>query len=394
MSVIKPVDFSDTKNAFAYQTNESLKKAYWLFKSISYPKLVGIGSKLFSFGIEKGLPLKGIVRNTLYKQFVGGESIDKCENTIDRLWQYQVGTILDYSVEGMKTEKQFDDSVEEIIKTIIKGKNNPKIPLAVFKVTGIARFELLEKVNNNSTLTTQEEIEWAKVEERVNMICKIAKECGTPILIDAEESWIQDAIDNLANSMMEKYNDEKAIVYNTIQLYRHDRLTFMDKCLEDAKTKKYFLGFKLVRGAYMEKERERAIQKSYPSPIQLSKENSDKDFDLAVKFCIDNLESIYLVCGSHNEQSNLYLAQLMDEKQIDRKDKRIYFAQLLGMSDHISFNLSLAGFNVAKYVPYGPVEAVVPYLVRRAKENTSVAGQTSRELNLINQELKRRNSNG
>lgn len=354
------------------------------------PWIVGFGSKLAELGMKMHLPVKGIIRNTIYQQFVGGEDINKCEQAIKMLDDNRVGTILDYSVEGLEGEAAFDAGAQEIIRTIEKADGDSRIPFAVFKVTGVGRFALLEKVSANQPLSAEEQTEWNAVVRRVESICQKGFSINQPVLIDAEETWIQDAIDRLTMDMMFKFNHQKPIVYNTIQLYRHDRLAFLKKSFEETEKAGVFLGVKLVRGAYMEKERERASKMGYPSPIQPDKAATDRDFDAAVSFCVDHIERIGLVAGSHNEQSNYLLSKLLEEKGHAKNHPHVYFSQLLGMSDHISFNLSNSGYHVAKYVPYGPIEAVLPYLVRRARENTSVAGQVGRELSLIIAERNRR----
>ena len=383
--------FNDTKVAFQYKSDADLRKAYWLFRIIASPLAVRIGKPLTNIAFKLRLPIKGIIRQTIFHQFCGGEDIEGCDPTIKDLAKANVGTILDYSVEGKTEEEDFEKTVEEIIDTIEAGRNNPEIPFAVFKLTGICRFRLLERANNPETkLTAEEQAEANTLEERVNRICKKASEANTSVFIDAEESWIQDGIDRLTYLMMEKYNKERAVVYNTVQMYRHDRLAHLKKQINIAKEKGYKLGVKLVRGAYMEKERDRAEDKGYPSPIQANKAATDKDFNEGLRVMLDNIEHCALCAGSHNEDSNLLLTELMDEKGIKHDDGRVYFAQLLGMSDHISFNLAHRNFRVAKYVPYGPIEEVLPYLMRRADENTSVAGQTGRELSLITTEINRR----
>jgi proline dehydrogenase len=321
---------------------------------------------------------------------VGGEDIKRCEQSIQALAENSVGTILDYSVEGMEGEDAFDAGAEEIVRTIHKANGDLRIPFAVFKVTGVARFGLLEKVSYGKPLSKEEEKEWNEVVHRVNWICEEGFKVNQPVMIDAEETWIQPAIDQLAFEMMKKYNKNQPLVYNTVQLYRHDRINYLKELFVQCEKESLFLGVKLVRGAYMEKERERAQNMGYPSPIQPNKAATDRDFDLAVEFCVEHIAKIGLVAGSHNEESNYHLARLLDAKGLPKNHPHVYFSQLLGMSDHISFNLSNAGYNVAKYVPYGPVEAVFPYLIRRARENTSVAGQVGRELGLILKEHARR----
>jgi proline dehydrogenase len=384
------LSFNNTEIAFSGKTNKDLNRSYWLFKMVSNSTFVSLGKSMTTFAIKTYLPIKGLIKATIFKQFCGGETIEECDKTIKELGKFNIGTILDYSVEGKESENDFDACMKETIRTVERAKNDKNIPFCVFKVTGLARFELLEKVSAKMTLSPEEQKEFGKVQLRVSDICKAAYNAGVPIFIDAEESWIQNAIDTLANQMMVLYNTEKAIVYNTYQLYRKDRLGFLKQSYDMAKHGNFFLGAKLVRGAYMEKERARAIAKGYPSPIQDSKENTDRDYDAAVEFCVEHQDRIAICAGTHNELSSMKLADLMQKKNIPAGNKHFYFSQLLGMSDHISYNLANAGYNVAKYVPYGPVREVLPYLIRRAQENTSVKGQTGRELSLIIKEKERR----
>lgn len=382
------VSFDNTENAFKAKTDFELKKSYWLFKLIGSPALVKFGAKTAPIALNIGF--KGLIKNTIFKQFVGGETINDCDQTISELGKYHIGTILDYSVEGKESEVDFDACCKETIETIHKAKTNEHIPFCVFKVTGLARFALLEKVSSESKLTPQEQEEFSKVKDRVRLICDEASKNHQPIFIDAEESWIQPAIDQLADENMALFNKQDVIVYNTYQLYRKDRLNFLKQTLEKAKINGFKVGAKLVRGAYMEKERERALANQYASPIQDTKENSDKDYNLALEFCMENIHTMALCAGTHNEKSSMYLTELMTKHNVSISDKRVFFSQLLGMSDHISYNLAIAGYNVSKYVPYGPVKEVLPYLIRRAQENTSVKGQTGRELSLIIKEKSRR----
>lgn len=386
------LSFNNTEISFSGKSNKDLNRSYWLFKMVSNSTFVKLGKTLTTFAIKTHLPIKGLIKATIFKQFCGGETIEECERTIQELGKFNIGTILDYSVEGKETEPDFDACTKETIETIHKAKNSKHIPFCVFKVTGLARFDLLEKVSAKTNLSAEEQKEYGRVQLRVNSICKEAHAAGIPIFIDAEESWIQEAIDNLANQMMVLYNTEKAIVYNTYQMYRKDRLAYLKLSFEKAKENNHLFGAKLVRGAYMEKERARAVERNYPSPIQDNKENTDRDYDAAVEFCVEHADRIAICAGTHNENSSMKLAELMQSKNIAASNKHIYFSQLLGMSDHISFNLANEGYNVAKYVPYGPVREVLPYLIRRAQENTSVKGQTGRELSLIIKELNRRKS--
>ena len=382
------ISFENTENAFKAKSNSELRRSYWLFKLIGNPALVKMGANFGPLALNLGF--KGVIKSTIFKQFVGGETIHDCALTVAQLGKYNIGTILDYSVEGKESEQDFDHCLQETLETIQMAKNNTHIPFCVFKVTGLARFELLRKVSAAESLSDAEKEEWLRVQNRVKKICQSAAENKQPIFIDAEESWIQPAIDQLANDNMALCNKGRCIVYNTFQLYRHDRLAYLQHSIEQGKTQGYHVGAKLVRGAYMEKERERAREMNYPSPIQPTKEATDRDYDLALQVCLENIQMMGLCAGTHNENSSMKLVKLMEQHHIHSTDSRIYFSQLLGMSDHISYNLSLNGYNVSKYVPYGPVKEVLPYLIRRAQENTSVKGQTGRELNLIMKEKARR----
>ncbi|MFN0048765.1 MAG: proline dehydrogenase family protein [Cytophagales bacterium] len=384
------VSFDNTEIAFSSKSNIDLNRSYWLFTLISRSYLVKVGGFITQMALYLHLPIAFLVKATIFKQFCGGENIKDCDKTIDSLAKFHIGTILDYSVEGKSSDSDFDDTVNEIMRTIDRAKQNKAIPFSVFKVTGIAPFEILEKVSAQKVLSQNETISFEKVQQRVHLLCQRASESGVPILIDAEESWIQPAIDDLANEMMKLFNKEKAIVFNTYQMYRKDRLGYLKNSLFEAREQKYWVGAKVVRGAYMEKERKRAEFMGYPSPIQDSKDETDKAYNDAIEFCVENIDSIALCAGTHNEMSSWKLNNMMKVANIDLTDKRIYFSQLLGMSDHISYNLSNEGFNVAKYMPYGPLREVLPYLMRRAEENTSVKGQTGRELSLIISEKRRR----
>jgi proline dehydrogenase len=390
MEIRPQPSFDNTEIAFSGKTNGELKRAYWLFKLIGNPALVVAGRIFTNIALTLRIPIGWALQGNIFKQFCGGETIIQCGRAVESLGKFGIGTILDYSVEGKESEADFENTKAEIILTVQESARKGSIPFSVFKITGIARFSLLEKVNAKQPLSDTEKLEWERVQARVDAICAQAAQLAVPIFIDAEDSWIQDAIDDLADSMMAKYNTSCAIVYNTIQLYRHDRLAFLKTSHQKAIQHNYFLGVKLVRGAYMEKERTRAAELGYTDPIQPNKEASDRDFDQAVHYCLDHIDRIAVCAGTHNEKSSLQLAAAMESRNIPRNDKRVFFAQLFGMSDHISYNLANAGFNVAKYLPYGPIREVIPYLIRRAQENTSVKGQTGRELTLILREMQRR----
>ena len=384
------LNFQDTETAFADKSDAELEKKYWLFKLMNSPLLTNIGTKSTALALKLGLPIKGLVKNTIFKQFCGGETIDECQPTIEKLGKSNIGTILDYSVEGKSADEDFERTKDETILNLKRAKNDDKIPFAVFKVTGIAPLGTLEKVSAGKKLDAKGNAKWFRTNKRVNEICEYAHSIQQPIFIDAEESWIQNAIDTLATEMMEKYNREKPIVFNTIQLYRHDRLEFLKESHRKAKENGYILAVKLVRGAYMEKERARAEEMDYESPIQPDKAATDRDYNLAIEYCLENIEDIAFVAGTHNEKSVQMLVEKLEEKKIPHDHRHVFFSQLFGMSDNLSYILADKDYNVSKYVPYGPVADALPYLIRRAKENTSVMGQMSRELDLIDKELKRR----
>jgi proline dehydrogenase len=384
------ISFEDTAIAFSYKSNGELRKANFIFSLVNHPWISSVATGMTKFALNLHLPVETIIKKTAFEHFCGGENIHESERAIQKLAAYNVGTILDYSVEGEESEHDFDLTMEELLRTLDKAKTSGNIPFSVFKVTGLASSSLLEKVQSKAVLDEDEKAAYERVRTRVDKICQRAHQYQIPVLVDAEETWIQDPIDDLAYEMMAKYNKGKAIVFNTYQLYRTASLNNFKQSFKAAENGNYLLGAKLVRGAYMEKERERANKMGYPSPIQPDKEASDKAFNDALIFAIENLDRISIMCGSHNEKSNLFLTELMTKHNVAHNDERVWFAQLFGMSDNISFNLAKAGYRVAKYVPYGPVRSVMPYLFRRASENTSVAGQSSRELILIRKELKRR----
>lgn len=389
---VPEVSFDNTAVAFRYKSDKELRKAHFIFSIVNHPWMSSLAQRLVKTALTLRLPVLGIIRGTVFQHFCGGESIEAAESTILHLGNYGVSTILDYSVEGEKSEEGFDATMREVLHTLEKARNRKEIPFCVFKVSGIADVVLLEKVQHGDAISDEEILALERIRSRIDKICSRAYEYDVPVLIDAEETWIQDVIDTLTNEMMERYNRESAIVYNTIQLYRTIGYKKLREAFHSAAMHNYFLGVKLVRGAYMEKERERADENGYESPVFPDKEGTDDAFNKALVFCMDNKQRISMMCGSHNEYSNYYLTMLMEKYNVMPNDRHVWFAQLYGMSDNISFNLARAGYNVAKYVPYGPVKSVMPYLFRRADENTSVSGQSSRELLLIKKELQRRKS--
>ena len=381
-------NFDNTELAFRHLSDGDLRRGRVLFELLSRPWLVGVGSLFARLALALRIPISWAIRPTVYAQFCGGETIEESEETIDMLYRNGVRTILDYSAEGVVSEDELDSTCSEILATIEAASEDPRHAFSVFKPSGLSLNGLLSK--SISDFTFSEEEEWKRVLRRIRTICQATSDAGGRVLIDAEESWLQDNIDEIAEDMMSDYNRETAVIFTTVQLYRHDRLEYLRGLCEKARGGEYQIGVKLVRGAYMEKERARAEKKGYSSPIQPNKEATDRDYDAAIRFCLDNIETIHIFAGTHNSESTLMLCKEMAARGISNNDKRITFSQLLGMSDQITFNLAAHGYNIAKYVPYGAIIEAMPYLIRRAKENTSVAGQTSRELSLIRQEAKRR----
>jgi proline dehydrogenase len=382
--------FDNTEVAFQLKSDSELERAYFLFKMISHQPLVRIGTAATNFALKAHLPVEGLIRSTVFDHFCGGVNEDDCINVIDKMYTKGVCSVLDFSVEGKEEEQSFDDAMQKIVKIINFSDEKEAMPIVVFKPTGFGRFHLYQKKGEGKPFSDEETQEWNRVVARFNTVCKLAKEKDVEILIDAEESWMQDAADDLCEDMMRLYNKDIPIVYNTLQLYRCGRLEYLKQLHERAKRDGFKIGLKIVRGAYMEKERERAEDKGYESPICVTKEATDINFNETLDYILKNLNEISLFIGTHNEESCYLAMELMNKLNISKSDNRVWFGQLYGMSDHISFNLAANGYNVAKYVPFGPVKDVMPYLIRRAEENTSVAGQTSRELNLLKQEKARR----
>lgn len=382
--------FENTEIAFQLKSDSELERAYFLFKMISHQPLVRIGTAATNFALKAKLPVEGLIRSTVFDHFCGGVNEDDCLPVIDKMYDKGVSSVLDYSVEGKETEEQFDAAMEKTLKIIRFADEKGAMPIAVFKPTGFGRFYLYQKKGEGEAFTDEEQAEWDRVVERYHKVCALAKEKDVEVLIDGEESWMQDAADDLVEDMMRVYNTDKPIVYNTLQTYRWDRLEYLKQLHERAKANNFKIGMKIVRGAYMEKERARAEEKGYKSPICIDKAATDANFDASMKYILEHNSDISLFIGTHNEKSSYLAMELMDKLGIAKNDNNVWFGQLYGMSDHISFNLAEAGYNVAKYVPFGPVKDVMPYLIRRAEENTSVAGQTNRELNLLKQEKKRR----
>ncbi len=383
--------FDDTQTAFALKSDSELERAYFLFKMIANEPLVRIGTAVTNFALKAHLPVQGLIRATVFDHFCGGVDEEDCLQVVDKMYaKGKVSSVLDYSVEGKEEEEQFESAFQKILTIIDFVEEKQAIPFGVFKPTGLGRFLIWEKKSAGVPLTASEAAEWERIENRFDLICKKAYEADIPLLIDGEESWMQDAADALVAKMMRKYNKEKAIVYNTLQLYRHDRLAYLQKLHEEAKVYKFKIGMKIVRGAYMEKEHDRAAEKGYPTPICSDKAATDANFNTTLTYILENIQDIAVFIGTHNEQSCYLAMELMGRYQIAKNDPNVWLGQLYGMSDHISFNLASAGYNVAKYLPFGPVRDVMPYLIRRAEENTSVAGQTTRELDLLTKEKKRR----
>ena len=385
------LDFSNTEIAFSRKSDSELKRTAWLFRMMNNPTLVKIGSAMAMTAVKWRLPFaETMIKNTIYQQFCGGTTLLNATKSIEKLAQFNTKSILDFGVEGKETEEEFNKTMVENIRAIEFASKSKTIPFIVIKISGLIRFNLLAKIQSNAPLMFDEQSEYFSGSKRVDAICNAGRDKGIGVWIDAEESWVQDAIDRIANSMMARYNKEKALVYNTFQMYRHDRLAFLKESLALAKEKHFILGAKLVRGAYMDKERNRAEEMGYATPINPDKVATDKMYNDALVFCLFNFEQIACINATHNAQSSVLLAELMEEMGIARDHSHFYFCQLYGMSDNITFNLAAAGYNVAKYLVYGTVKDVVPYLLRRAQENSSVTGDLSRELGLIEKEVKRR----
>ena len=381
--------FNNTKIAFSLKSDSELERAFFLFNLIQSQPMVKIGTAVTNFALKAHLPVEGLIRSTVFDHFCGGVTEEDCIPNIEKMHSNGVYSVLDYSVEGKETEEQFDLVKAKTLKNIEFAKKKDAIPFVVFKPTGVGRFSLYQKITEKKPLSNEEKSEWDTVMNRYYEICDKAIKFDVPILIDAEESWMQDAADVLVEGLMEKYNLDKAIVFNTLQMYRHDRMEYLKSLHQKALKGNYHIGLKIVRGAYMEKERERARENKYISPICKDKNATDENFNAAIKFMMEH-DKMALFAGTHNEESSYLLLGLAKKYNINSADQRLWFGQLYGMSDHISFNLAKEGFNTAKYVPFGPVRDVMPYLIRRAEENTSVAGQTNRELNLIKEERVRR----
>ena len=389
-----PISFEDTRIAFEAKRDGELRQMYALFAAMNNGSLVKVGSGLMQSALKIGFPgTRFLIKHSIFQQFCGGETIQECRPVIAELGRYHIGTILDYSVEGAGDDRSFDRTRDEILATIALAATTPNIPFSVFKVTGLMPTILLEKTQAGTLLSTAEQAAFERGQARLDALCASAHQHGVRLFVDAEESWFQQTIDDLAEAMMRQYNQERAIVWNTYQLYRHDRLEALQAAHERA-GQAYFLGVKLVRGAYMEKEARVARQRGRPTPINPSKQATDDLYDEALRYCVAHVDRISLCAGTHNEASSLLLTQLMAQAGLPPQDERVWFAQLYGMSDNLSYNLAHAGYRTAKYVPYGPVGAVMPYLLRRANENTAIAGQSSREFLLIQKELRRRQGRG
>lgn len=390
MSSMTKIDFEDTRTAFGIKSDRDLRRAHFLYKLISYPTLVRLGNPLVRTCSALRIPVGWLVKPTAYRQFVGGETLEACQPTVDMLSKASMYSILDYSVEGKESDRAIEAALQETLRSVKHAGGNSWIPFTVFKPTGFGNSRALEVLSGASVPDKEIIREGEKFKSRIDLLCKTAFDNDVPILIDAEETYYQNFIDAVVMEMMQKYNYKRAIVFNTYQMYRHDRIGVLEKDIRTAREERFFLGAKFVRGAYMERERERARKLRYLDPIQPDKESTDRDYNLALKIAMDHIDVVSIFNGTHNEYSSFYLTELMKERKIKPSDKRVWFSQLFGMSDHISFNLAAAGFNVAKYVPYGPVRYVLPYLMRRVEENTSVKGQTGRELSLIKKEIQRR----
>ncbi|HKK59191.1 MAG TPA: proline dehydrogenase family protein [Salinivirga sp.] len=384
------MDFNNTKIAFQDKNNADLNRALLLFRTIEKPWMVKTGKIMLEVALKTRLPIGWATKPTIYRHFVGGETLEKCQPVVDTMAKSNVKSILDYSVEGKSTEQGIENAFQETLRSIENAGKNENIPFAVFKPTAMVDTAVLKKISFKQKITDDEQLQYKAFADRIDRLSSAAADNNIRLLIDAEDYWFQDAIDEVVHEMMEKYNKHKVIVFNTLQMYRTDRLEYLKNLIARARERKFYSGVKFVRGAYMEKERARAKEEGYPSPINPDKGTTDKMYDDALRVSMENIDILHVFNGTHNEQSNILLTELIKDQGLSKDDDRIYFSQLYGMSDHISYNLANDGYNVAKYIPYGPVRHVAPYLIRRAEENTSVAGQTGRELSLILKEKQRR----
>ena len=384
--------FSDTKEAFSLKSNFELNRAFFLFKIIGNTTFVKLSTVLTNFALKFHLPVTPIIKATVFDHFCGGVSEEDCVPVINKMFDKNVHSVLDFSTEGFDSEKEFDDCLRKKISIIEFAKNKKEIPFAVFKPTCLGSTDLFKKVSKFENLNDSEHDSWNRVIQRFDQVCSKAFKENIKILIDAEEVEVQNAIDDLAIKMMRKYNLKTAIVYNTVQMYRKDRLTYLNEMISNQLNDGVIFGLKLVRGAYMEKERNLAVSMNIESPICDTKNETDKNFNSGLDFVFNNFERISFVCASHNEDSILKVMSMMESKNLKSNDSSIWFGQLYGMSDNISFNLASKNFNTFKILPFGSVRNLMPYLIRRAEENTSVQGQTGRELQLILKERKRRAS--
>jgi len=393
ISIKKTVSFKDTTIAFEHLNDGELNFSYFIFRLMGNPFFVKVSSQMALISLKLHLPVEWVIKASTFRQFCGGETIDECKKVVQKLSTAGIGAILDYSVEGQERESDFDETTNELLEVVELAGKEPGIPIGCMKVTGIARFKLLEKVSANETLSSEESDEYERVKQRLQKLCQAASDKQVPLYIDAEETWIQVAIDQLAEAMIKQFNGQRAIVFTTLQMYRHDRLSYFHQLIEQARTNNYILGVKIVRGAYLEKENRRAEEKGYTTFMQSSKPNTDKDYNAALALAIDNIDQVEICAGTHNEDSCKRLVELMAAKKLPNNHGSVYFSQLYGMSDYLSYNLSKSGYNVTKYLPYGPVKSAIPYLIRRAQENTAIAGQMGKELKLIVAEKKRRKAN-
>ncbi|HEY4650656.1 MAG TPA: proline dehydrogenase family protein [Pontibacter sp.] len=387
-----PAKFSadDLQVAFSTRSNGELKLAYQLYKVMGNPALVKLGGAATNLALKLHLPVKGLIKKTVYQLFCGGETADEAQKVIQKLAAAHVHTVLDYAAEAQENEAGFDKVCDEILRNIRLAKTTKAFSYISIKLTGIGHKDLFLKLHSKKPLTPEEQGTYARTEARLDAVCSAAAEAGITLYIDAEESWMQDPMDELAEKMMRRYNKDRAVVFNTLQMYRTDRVAYLKACLDRFKAETIVAGIKIVRGAYLEKEQERVLKYGYACPVFTQKEDTDKSFNQAIDISLENIHRLELCAATHNEYSTTYLTQRVQQGDLQEYQHRIHFSQLYGMSDNLTFNLAAAGYNASKYLPYGDVATAVPYLIRRAEENTSIAGQMGRELQLLEQEIRRR----
>lgn len=375
-------------SAFSHYSISQLRRTKVLFKILQNPLVSWFSGFVPHIPILLRLPfVKSLIKHYIFSHFCGGEDWKEVHQSALKLQKQNILSSLDYSVECKQTEQDYETTKKVLLNVLEEAKNLSHIPFCVLKITGLGRFALLEKIHNGQTLSDNEKAEWQRVQSRFDSICEKAVDCNTKLLVDAEESWIQKPIDNIVKRAMKRHNQNEPMIYNTYQLYLKAKYEQLKTDWEKAKEKGYILGSKLVRGAYMEKETKRAVKMHLPNPIQPSKAKCDQDFNDSLKFCLKHIDDFGIYIGTHNIESTQKARQLMQEYGIAKSDERVFFSQLLGMREILSYELAQQDYLVSKYTPFGKIAEVIPYLLRRIQENSSVKDQLNDEIKVITREL-------